>query len=547
MKILKALAILTVAAQILGSCTVAPTDNTESDSGTNVEMASTSPPVITVLTEKLTEAAETVTTDGGKSVSEEGTTIMEEQTTKTEEQTTIIPVTTPVTETTAAVTKAETEYVATTVKTEPPVIIPPAKPDVNAELYIHSINELNKGDAVINSHAESLSATLEENYRGRKTLAPGFLGVGDVTYPRIKKLAEDDYILFYESRASDPKLFYTKSSDLLNWEKPKALVQKDSEFSHFTPEAILLPNGELLCVISRISKNRNIADRPQREGLYLLRSSDKGETWSDMVKIYSGITWEASFLLLSSGELQIYFTNVTMLPAGDSSYSSTGTGLIRSYDYGKTWSSNPNVPYDCEIASQQKTEVIEGVQMWSDQMPVAIQLNNSNTIALALETRLNREDSYRVSYSYSSDNWATSLKPFTEEGPEDRFPQIWKGTGPYIRQFPSGEVILSYAHSKKMHIAIADGTAKNMGPAFSILDGTTRSLWSAMEILTDHSILAVTDDTVTLNDGTTDYYNIRYAPYILNHRINAPVSTPTLDGDNVEWYNPSLPLKRPKI
>jgi hypothetical protein len=139
--------------------------------------------------------------------------------------------------------------------------------------------------------------------------------------------------------------------------------------------------------------------------------------------------------------------------------------------------------------------------------------------------------------SFSHDNWAKSLEPLTETGPQDKLSQLWTGAGPYIRQFPSGEVIISYAHSAKMNIAIADGTGKNIGEPFAILNGVTRSLWSATEMLSDHSILAVTDDTYTMPTTGSKFYNITYAPLFLNHRINAPTATPKLDGQSGDWEN----------
>jgi hypothetical protein len=175
--------------------------------------------------------------------------------------------------------------------------------------------------------------------------------------------------------------------------------------------------------------------------------------------------------------------------------------------------------------------------MWSDQMPVAIQLNNSDTIALALETRLDRENHLKISLSYSNDNWAKSLEPLTETGPADKLSQVFNGIGPYIRQFPSGEVVISYTNGMPTEVVFADGTAKNFGKSFTVFNDLSRTYWHATEILSSHSILAVTEELYKMANTGSKFYNITYVPLVLNHRINAPTTTPKIDGQSDDWDN----------
>ena len=129
------------------------------------------------------------------------------------------------------------------------------------------------------------------------------------------------------------------------------------------------------------------------------------------------------------------------------------------FDYGE-----PNTlfkgttPWSGQIVSQTKTENIKGVQMFSDQMPVAVELHNGR-IALALETRLDRVPNFRISISHSDDNWATALEPFKDVGPATKLTKYCIGAGPYIGQFESGETVVSYNRKNNLTFIVGNALA----------------------------------------------------------------------------------------
>ncbi len=47
-------------------------------------------------------------------------------------------------------------------------------------------------------------------------------------YPRIKKLPNGQYILFWHNNSVGANVFYTRSSDLKNWEPVKKGVRGDA-------------------------------------------------------------------------------------------------------------------------------------------------------------------------------------------------------------------------------------------------------------------------------------------------------------------------------
>lgn len=65
-----------------------------------------------------------------------------------------------------------------------------------------------------------------------------------------------------------------------------------------------------------------------------------------------------------------------------------------------------------------------GETIFTDQMPVAIQLNGKDRIAVALESRFGRTgtsaDQYNLTMAYSSDNWASGGLTGDAEGPADQ-------------------------------------------------------------------------------------------------------------------------------
>lgn len=399
--------------------------------------------------------------------------------------------------------------------------------------YIHKISELNT-ETVRDSHAgEYSSSGLESNFREYISLDKSRLNTSLAFYPRVKQMTDGRFILFYQNGNHGPDIYYCLSEDGFDYEEPQLLFKGTQDKLYSTCDALVLKNGDVLAVASyRLATN--YLRYPMQSGIVIKRSTDNGKSWSDEQVIFRGCNWEPSLLQLESGEIQAYWTNTTGLATGEGTFTSTGTAIVRSYDNGYTWTGNINKAMSGQIVSQTKTEVITGVQMFSDQMPVAVELHNGR-IALALETRLDRKGSFRISISHSDDNWATELEAFKDVGPSSKLTKYCVGAGPYIGQFESGETVISYNRKNYLTFRIGDDNAAKFGMEFAPFQGLSTNYWGCFDIIGTHSL--ITANEYRTKQGTTEINYIVSGRLYLNHLVNAKTLSVNVDGDSKEWEN----------
>ncbi|SFE60289.1 Carbohydrate family 9 binding domain-like [Chitinophaga sp. CF118] len=391
-------------------------------------------------------------------------------------------------------------------------------------LQITPIENLNQGTANINSHVDVTSrSSLKMNFRSYVGLGQSALGVTKPNYPRIKKMANGSYIMFYHNNQIGASCDYAISADLKTW-SPKGKIYKNyaitdskggaNERRFSTCDAVVLSNGDILAVAS-YRANIGYRERPLDAGLVLRRSKDNGNTWSDPIEIYQGVNWEPYLLQLPSGEIHCYFTDSdrTLIEGTD-----TGTAMVVSDDNGNNWT--PSFGASPFYVLRTK-HVKNGNTYFNNQMPSVIKLNNSNELAAALEANIGN---YNISFAYSGEDGEWTHLAVTEEGPEDRNDLAFLGSAPYIRQFLSGETVLSYNLSSKFHLKVGDAKARHFGEAYTPFSG---GYWGALELVDNHQIIGVMPNT---GNG-----EVMLSRFILNHRINATQRNVTVDGDNSEW------------
>src|SRR5690606_576855 len=246
---------------------------------------------------------------------------------------------------------------------------------------------------------------------------------------------------------------------------------------------------------------------------------DNGNSWSDPIEIYQGVNWEPYLLELPSGEIHCYFTDSDRT---SSHGTDTGTAMVVSNDNGNTWTpSFGSLPYYV-LRTAFKIEGDENTY-FNNQMPSVIKLNNSNELAAALEANIG---GYHISFAYSGEDGQWEHLAIDEEGPEDRNDLAFSGSAPYLRQFPSGETILSYNHNSRFHLKMGDAKARNFGENYSPAV-FTGGYWGSLELEDSHQIIGVMPNT-----GKGE---ITLAKFILNHSIHAVQRTVKVDGDNSEW------------
>ena len=401
---------------------------------------------------------------------------------------------------------------------------------------INSFYDLNRNNNETLSHAGDADASnLELDYRSLTHLDVKALKTTTVYYPRIKRMADGNYIMFYQYGEHGDTVYYITSSDLREWSAPVELFvyEKDKDIKYATCDAVVLDNGEILAVCS-YREGSTYDLNPHLNGIVMKKSTDNAKSWSEQKKIYVGTTWEPYPMQLSTGEVQVYFTNTTCYYKTAVADASTGTAMVRSKDRGETWSGDLSVPYSAQIVSQTATRVSAGQQLYSDQMPVGIELLGSNKIMLALETRLDKNGNYRISLSYSSDNWKTPLRA-DQTGPAEKQEKVWTGAAPYLRQFVSGEIVCAYTRSNLLAYRMISADGKSFSSEeYRPFEGISSSYWGSLELIDSHTLIGIGETfnkvTVTRTENTVDYGKLN-----LNHSITSSKHTPAVDGDASDW------------
>jgi len=391
---------------------------------------------------------------------------------------------------------------------------------------ITPIGELNQGTPIINSHTDvTKRSSLMMNYRMFVTMESSY-----PRYPRIKKMKNGDYILFYHNGSANNNIgrrcVYALSKDLKTWSNKGEIFNSydiiDSKGNknihcYANCDGLVLSNGDILAVAS-CRANSGYRDLPEDAGIELKRSTDNGVTWSEPIKIYQGVNWEPFLLELPTGELHCYFTDSSRTGL-EGHGTDTGTAMVVSTDGGKTWKPDfSSSPYYVLRMRWEKN----GIVGYNHQMPSVVRLNDNKGLAAAVETN---NSGYHISLCYSDkDKW--EYLAADQEGPVDSNNCVFSGMGPYLGQLPSGETVLSYESSSKYTLKIGDATARNFGSAYQPFSG---GYWGSFCIIDSHTLVGT---NIKAKEGP-----VQMAQFVLNHRIDAVKRKVTIDGNNKEWAN----------
>ena len=272
--------------------------------------------------------------------------------------------------------------------------VPAADGDGTVRLNVAS-EMMQSAASSLNSHAEEEQWSRLQPMYGTYIVLPHKWLLGDVpedqnfaNYPRIKKMADGKYIMFYHGGQYGSRIWSVSSPDLKTWSTPvmhyspvRVTVDGEDDWRRFVNmDAVVLRSGDILAVCSYRAAGHY--GEGKDGGLMLIRSSDNGKTWTEPQKIYDGVNWEAYLLELPDGRIQCYFTDP--IPQTRNS----GTSLIVSEDGGYTWSRKIRVcrqyKYDYDGPNTEYT----GQKIYTDQMPCFRVLNDGKTIAGFLEARL---------------------------------------------------------------------------------------------------------------------------------------------------------------
>jgi len=346
----------------------------------------------------------------------------------------------------------------------------------------------NAGAQTINSHNKTKTICWQQS---TLTLIAGKAGYG-----RMIRLTNGDILCAFgingnvcSSRSRD---------DGKTWSRPRTIV--DYEFgSAANPELLQLANGRIL-----LSYNERPKDGRHHFTIRVRISEDEGKTWTAGSLVYQADTrwengcWEPAQIQLPSGEIQLYFAN-------ESPYRDTNEqeiSMVRSHNSGLTWIGPTTI---CLRANHR------------DGMPVPLILNSGKGIVVAIEDNaVNRKFKPAIVSTTTSDNWKES----PVDGNDSR--RWWalaqplganvNAAAPYIRQFPTGETVLSCqinapGEEPVMAVYTGDEKAKNFAGRtipFNV-DAGKSGKWNSLFIKNANTVTAVSGTTI---DGVSGLWAI---------------------------------------
>lgn len=428
---------------------------------------------------------------------------------------------------------------------------------------LHTFKDMDRSPVTPGSHiGYELGSVLQPIHRYSQTLENGKLTLGSgipanqryASYPRVKRLADGRYMLVYHGGLESgqwSRIWYVFGDDFNNWGTPQLLfepyyTQVDGEspaIRFANPEILQTSNGDIYVVCAQRCVGFRTVEG--KNGVVYKKSSDGGKTWSDTKMCWNQQNWEPYMLELPDGRIQCYFTD------SDALTHNSGTGLVESFDGGKTWSGRKKVSrqykYDYRTSDPDHVQY-NGERIYTDQMPVFKLLADGHTLCGFLECRLedpwpqdcNDESSWNSFVDMSlvyNDGFDWTALEGDAVGPERRKTNLFhKAGGGYIAVFPSGEVVLSCSSGKNQHLRMADAAADKYFGNKNWTRGDINSFTFPFPGVQCRWPMAETaGSNLLMSACCADEDGIHLAMHYLNQRQKAVRQEVSLDGNLQEW------------
>lgn len=340
-----------------------------------------------------------------------------------------------------------------------------------------------------------------------------------VYYPRMIRLQSGELLSAFESERS---IYITRSSDEgESWSDAILAAPSDGVTASAVPELIQLANGRILLAYNTRPPADN--ENPDKKfGIKLRISDDEGISWSRQRNVFEGgFEWNRG--VWEPAMIQLHTGEVQLFFANEFPYDQNKDqeiSMVRSYDNGENWTEPVTISYR------------EG---YRDGMPVPLILQNNKGIVVAIEDNGMGPGEFKPAIIWSSTdaNW----KQDAAAGDSDR---RWRaladnnqlapsdyGGAPYIRQLPSGQTLLSFQST--------EGRSRNWAKstmAVAIGDGQAKNFSRKSEpfaVPEDRSALwnslfIKNDTTITALSSTTAYSSAgRSELYTIDGYVNKPL------------------------
>ena len=427
---------------------------------------------------------------------------------------------------------------------------------VPKKLELTSFSRLNQGKDELNSHAADWKlSSLKMDYRTFVSLGSGVTTTPEPTYGRMIRLQDGSYILMCQDRADNygngRNVYWATSPDMKEWTAKGVLFKSRTVTNGLGNEdtrmytngnGFVKKNGDILLFASyRNAKSYGNYNCRYEHGIEMIRSTDGGKTWSQPYEIHHGPNWEAMILELATGELQCFFSESRPWISG----SHSGTSMVRSTDGGITWTPSVKNADPLRIIRHTWYSKQQNKWLFTDQMPALVILNGSNQFAGAFESAYVNDETgkhFKIAFAWSpkdgkwdyitgdeGDGSGFDVKS-AKVGPAERALDLWVGVGPDLKQFPSGETVLTYTDTQPyQRMRIGDSEARNWNEPFISLPGVKGS-WGAMCMKNNHEVVALMRNSADASD-----VKMAMASLCLNHNIKASSHSVKVDGDNADW------------
>jgi hypothetical protein len=215
--------------------------------------------------------------------------------------------------------------------------------------------------------------------------------------------------------------------------------------------------------------------------------------------------------------------------------------MVRSTDGGTTWEpALGDTPY--RVMRKTWWNAPLNMYCYTYQMPVGVIRNGSKQFVFAMESCNQRvvqsdgttQDEFSIAIVRSNEDGSWNYLTGEEITPKSqRIDSLSdRGGGPYLAQFPSGEMLVSYTNSsyfQQMRIGNIDGT--KFGVEFAGLPG--KGIWDCLCRKSPHQMISSMRNVSNGKDNAT----IALAVYNLNHAIKASSHAVKVDGNNSDWVN----------
>ena len=314
-------------------------------------------------------------------------------------------------------------------------------------------------------------------------------------YGRIVRLPNDDLLLTGQQSMAQwgPSYVWHSSDDGETW--GSRIKAAEYEFGHAcNPEPLVLDNGNILLCYN---------PRPLTDGqghnyaICTTISTDNGYTWSEPTTVYTADEyfengcWEPAAVQLPSGEIKLFFANENNFRLNDDQ----DISMCTSNDGGLTWSNAQRVSYRPDDR---------------DGMPSPLILKNGRLV-------VGIEDSGLSTPGYK----LAIVDPETGERWDANNPPLAYGSnvgGPYLRQFPTGETVLSCQLNetkdviRRQVIYLGDENAENFTnatePFTGFMDEGERGVLNSVFIKNAYTVTAISPTTINGQFGlwTIDGY-----------------------------------------